>query len=266
MGDKNIKALLYVLFEYKNLWSRLPIYGQVYQEYIPQVKSGLADLGLPEMAIYMEQVTRICSLKEMLRFDASHNVSVHKPSPADKKPIGAGYMIVYANEQLHTIKDAPDGDLWPWIKKPGRDMGEIKYQRELHAILLAVKNGFFNVALSPISVNMDVLKSRSEFVNTQDLNLKTQTPTQILQDYKACMESYKGRVVGILPYKIMDLNIVPVEKEVGYTAKHAEAIDLAMDKVFELQKIEDMNDRQSRWMEMYGLVEEIIDVDFSGYS
>lgn len=240
----SVRALLYVLFEYKTLWSRIPVPGVVYRDYIPQVKSGLADLGIPDIAIYIEQVIRLCSLRQLRTDDGSCNGIHYKPYTATVQPIATGCMIVYADSRT------PQTDVW--LTDPGFDFGETGTGVNIHDLLLAIKTGVLNATLAPISINYSRLRARSEFARAQCLDGKQARLLPGIREKVATLER-SGRVVaGFLPFKVMDLNIVPVHKETGYTRRRSDVINAAMEKVFQLQKITNEAERWAAYNHMYG--------------
>ena len=239
---------LYVLFEYKNLWSRAPVHGRVYPEYIPQVKSGMADLGIPEMAVYIEQVVRICTIRQLRRRDSSHNTAIHRESPPGQLPVGYGYMLVCRDGPVDEVPNSTVQDL---VMNPGQDIGGVEHQGRLHDVLLAIKSGFLTAEIGPVSIDRDVLLDRSEFMRAQDLPFCSPSQADVLTAMRAHASSRGSAVLCVIPFKIMDLNIVPVQKEPGYTASHSGAIDSAMSKVQELQKIEDRDEMYTAYTNMY---------------
>lgn len=230
----------YVLFEYKSLWSRVPVYGKVFPDYIPQVKSGLADLVLPELAIYMENTVRICNLKQLKAADANYNTKVH----ANKSyvPLAHGYIIVRGREE-------------------NRDYGDIDTQMDLYQLLSDIKAGVLTIELGSIAICTAALLGKSQFLRAQEQKIKTISHAKMIEELRGKIADKKN-LAGVIPYKIMDTNIVPVEKEVGYTAKYSQEIDEAMDKVDELQKIEDIEERLNHFSRIYSTQSSPLDCDF----
>lgn len=237
-NNYNYFMLLITLFEFKCPFSRIIVSGTIPECYIPQVKSGLADLAVPDMALYAEGVIRLCSMRQ-LKNNEEHNVDIHKPT--GKKPLAMGVMVVYLEEMV----EPPSACMWKWLKEP-QDFGRLKSQFELNALLQAIKSGYYKVYHTPLALLGSEIVSRAPWFRAQKIRIPDEDPSKLIEVVKKM--NHPGQFIGLIPYKIVDLNVVPVEKTVGYTKQFEGEIQAALDKVRQLTAIPD---KAKRWEEYY---------------
>lgn len=248
---RKVMAYLKTLFEYKLLWSRKIVHGQVFNKYVPQVKSGLCDLGIPDIALYMEGVMRICKVGQMNK-TGDVNTSIHSPYGRDAHALALCYVLVTLPEESAGL-EPPHGYINKWLRAGENDFGGLETQGELNTLLLHIKKGYFRATFGRIAVFGDRLRERIPFLTDQKWQIPQDTPQSVFADYikrKSQIPSTE-RYIGILPLKILDLNIVPVHKEPGYTKGFETEITQCLEKCQRLCALDSINDRWSEFLQMY---------------
>lgn len=247
---KEFFMYLITLFEFKCPWSRMLVQGEIPKDYIPQVKSGMADLQIPDLALYTEGVFRICEFSDLVVGNKNINTQIHKPT--DQMPMVMGYMGLYMEELVEP------GEEFKWAFKSlcdsaPYDYGSVDSHTKLHDLLKLIKAKIVKVFHSPILATVE--QSRIQYLKGQKIpGIETKVDfAASIVSYEKWVDSKKYFNIGLLPWKLIDLNIKPIEKETGYTKKYEPEIHHCIKVVRELRDIKDLNDRIARYSEIYGL-------------
>lgn len=256
--DKPYEFFMFMttLFEFKCPYSRQIVPGEVYRDYIPQVKSGMCDLAIPEIALYIEGVFRISRFEELGNNPHVESWLHRDGNPRGLLPMAYGFIGFYMESP-----DVPDDDdawdVFNWIQSGEMDFAKLENPASLNRLLkFATKTGDVKRWQSAIQFQPQEL-SRCEYFRDQKIPIATTSvdmDEQLVAFYRHCR--LNGLLpLGILGIKLLDLNIVPVEKEPGYTKQFEPQIHTALEKINRLQQVEDPGDRELAYNELYGLAD-----------
>lgn len=245
------RTSLITLFEFKCPYSRLIKQGQIYPAYIPQVKSGLCDLGIPEIALYVEGVFRLCRFED-LGSNSRYETILHKRDPPAFRqllPMACGFIGFYM-----TRAQVFEGEefLLDWLTSGQMDFAKSDDSYDLHRLLKLVKSGEVEMWNSGNNIYQTEF-DRCPYFADQRVRIrdtKLDMDTELARFYRFVRER-KCHPLGIVSYKLMDINVVPVEKEVGYTKKFEPQIHDCLAKIDQLRQIEDEGERQAAWETMF---------------
>ena len=228
-GRKFVTDLI-TLFEYKCLYSRPVKQMQVHAPYVPQVLSGLCDIPIAEIALYTEAQFALCSLKSIYTDECwmpnSRNTEL-------REPLCRGFIGIYSEEE-----------------EPYVDYGE--QPQLLYKVMSNLKSNVYKASYSAIMYDGDF--NRCEFIKNQNKHIigsYVDFETEV-ERFRAYCNACGYYPVGILPYKLVDINIVPVEKKCNYTKQYEPAITDALKKVQMLLSVEDEDDRYELFQKLMG--------------
>jgi hypothetical protein len=242
---------LLTLFEFKCPLSRKIVKGEIYRDYIPQVLSGMSDLDIPEIALYIEGVFRI-SRFDMLGNNSHIETWLHKDgNPQNYRPMVYGFIGFYM--EAPEIPDDPDAEsLITFLQHGEVDFATLESPSLLSRLLKFTKTKDVKRWSSAMRFIGDEF-SRCEFFQQHKIptkNYEVDMDEQLVEFYKWCrLRGYMP--LGILGYKLLDINIVPIEKQHGYTKQYEDKIHSALEKIKILKNIEDPGERETVWREMY---------------
>lgn len=263
--DCNYKMKMITLFEYKCTFTREPICGEVYSDYIPQVLSGMADLGIPHICLYMESVFRVCRLEKLahnsyvenwLHANKSHRSWLFgNGNPYKQLPMCYGFMGLYIKD-INLISDDCDDVVYEWIKKGNVDFAKLNDSNKLNCLFKNIKNKNISVWNSE-KTYISKEWQRCPWMRSQKKGIADKyvdMDDQVVKFDLWCSEN-NYTILGILGYKLLDINVVPVEKQVGYTKQYEPQIKSAIDKVKYLKTFAEC-DRRLEYNKMYNIIDE----------
>lgn len=243
VGFKDVEGIvkyLITLFEYKCPFSRAIVYNEIPKHYIPQVKSGLSDIGIAPRAMYIETVIRTCSIGQLAVNDCSYNTAMHDTyravSPRTTEPIVKGFMLITS-----ASADAITGST---------DLGTLKTTSEFGELLQKIKNTVYSVHLSELQYSKTAVES-IDWLSGRTIDYKSVSWSKQFKKLSSGLPKTE-KVVGVLPFKIIDMNMVLVEKETGYTLKFKDKIEEFVEIVSMLNSIECVHTRKLEYNKIYG--------------
>lgn len=241
-----------ILFEIKCVFSRVLKKGVIYKPYIPQIMSGMCDIPIIEQGMYGEFVFKICSLnvlttnpfmskseaKTTLGIDGlGFNESFHMTSGNyfDYKPVAVGCMIF--NADITTINDVTpviNNTICKFDGKSVIDIGSYSDENIVYNLFGIIKHYELD---TQIFLNMDVNDPNEFYKKLSEWSIEV----------SANNKSKKLRKLFILPFKLMDTNIVHVKKQDNYTLQYKELIEDALGMVDKFMKISNFEERKAAW-------------------
>lgn len=266
-NDKDYNFFMYflTLFEFKCPWSREIVQGEVYPDYIPQVLSGMCDLGLPEIALYIEGVFRISRFEELGNnphvedwlhvSSSSKSWLAHSGNPRAQLPMCYGFLGFYMEEAL--IPDESGWLLLDWISNGNIDFAKLESQGQLNLLFKWVRQGLVKTWGSEIVFQRREW-ARCRWFADQRIPIRdhhVDMDSEAVAFHRWCLDG--NRIpLGIMGWKLLDINAVPVEKQTGYTKQYEHQITSALEKVSRLKAIEDPAERLIEYNRMYDIKEE----------
>lgn len=191
------------MFEIKNTVSRAIVHGEIFKKYVPQVKGGLCDIEIAERALYVETATKICTREfEIAKF---------QQIPAEYKTLARGFIAIWSDVETDYSNI---------------DFGEMD-KTTISIIMNRIHTGQYTSWLSPM-----------EIFGINGCNIECDLEKSHKQIEEYC-EQAKKYYVGTISYVIIDINIVQVEPEPGYTKQYYEQIKEINHQVSEFMKLEE---------------------------
>jgi len=202
------------LFEFKCPHSRIPSI-EIPDHYRPQITIGMNIIDIMEVGIFIQAVFRRCNFTD-LKYNSLHNGFGHfKRASVEGNPIESGFMVMYCEDKNYA------NDLTEYLHTDHRnskingiiDIGSM-YDSEM----------FEEIMLSCVSkkIKIDYLFRNKYEPNIFNSDGMTQAFYNISLQHRAnkalsqAIGKYGETIIGILPYKLLDVYITPVIKESDY--------------------------------------------------
>jgi len=265
MLENGVQVLRTVLFEFKTMWSRIPVQSVVYKTYIPQVKSGLADIPMMELGLYSEAFTRICPWEDLMNPSSiNYNVDIHGDNMPYKNILIDGFIVFYFKGDYSSLDDEEMDFISYLTDKINTefDWGVDGYRGLFYKLLMLAKFKKIEMFTSPCRTypkNFD----RVNWVKEQ----KRQVP-KLNTDLSKCLNAVKKYVIdqqyeylGVVPWKMYEINIVTVDKEVGYTKQYEKEIHETLEAAKKLNNIDDIVQREAEYNKVYLGIVDVEDID-----
>lgn len=244
-----------ILFEFKCLYSRIPEHGKVYENYLPQILSGLSDIPIFDQCVYIEHVFRLCPMKNLSLEDKTMNEYFHSVK-VDDYPFACGLMGIYydCKKQIPELNDYEESYLDRLNNVSYIDFGSMRTKDDIGMfsfVTKMMKNKYFNTWLSPMELDAKKFTDEIEFI---DENFKFR---DLVTDHKKNLKQFKKwcdrkdyKCIGYIPWKLYDYNAVIVDKVPDYTLKYIDKIEKCMSIVESLNKISDIDERERKFREI----------------
>lgn len=253
---------LTTLFEYKCPFTREIRPGEIYADYIPQVLSGMSDLAIPEIALYVEGVFRISRFEELantahvedwLHCSANPRSWLHRSgNPRGQLPMCYGFLAFYMRDAV--VPEDAAFQVAEWIRHGNVDFAKLENPAALNTLLRCVRQGLIETWQSAITYQPREWR-RCDWFAAQRIPVHARhvdMDREAIRFQRECID--RGHIpLGILGYKLLDLNVVPIEKEPGYTKKYEAEITGALARVQALKQIEDPGMRMLEYNRIYGI-------------
>lgn len=204
------------LFEFKCPHSRIPS-NEIPIHYKPQITIGMNIIDIMEVGVFIQAVYRRCSFAD-IKYNSLHNGFGHfKRAEVTGNPLEVGFMVMYSDDESYA------NDLTEYLQADKRtqligdheiiDIGSIYDADAFEEIMMSCVS-------KQIKIDYIFRQKYSDRVFTDDG--MTQAFYNISLQYRAtttlnqAIEKYGNTIIGILPYKLLDIYITPVQKEPEY--------------------------------------------------
>jgi hypothetical protein len=248
------------LFEFKIVYSREIKHGQVFPAYVPQIMSGMSDLQIPELCIYCEGNLRMAEFEDLDNTPSCIRWLQPKPNPHQLTPISYGFLGLYCDVKNPTVAEDYQLLLNSWLEESHDkhkliDFAKLGDQKQLNALFQLIKSGDVKVWSSQRYYSSQrFLELKTNWLRRQRRYPPDQTVDMDTELIKFFREGPPTRArIGIIGFKLFDLNIVTVQKDPQYTLKYKELI---VETVQNIKKIkatcgDDMDKRELMLEELY---------------
>lgn len=212
--DKSEREFL-TLFEFKCPHSRIPSH-EIPIHYRPQITIGMNIIDIMEVGIFIQAVYRRCSFLD-IKYNCLHNGYGHfKRAEVTGNPIEVGFMVMYCTDESYA------DDLIEYLQADKRtqlvnddiiDIGSIYDSEAFEEIMMSCVSKkikidyFFRSKYTQRVFGADGMTQA--FYNS---SLQYRASTAL----NGAVDKYKNSIIGILPYKLLDVYITPVQKEHSY--------------------------------------------------
>ena len=211
---KKLPSSCFVLFEYKNPFSRIPD-GKIPGHYMTQVQTGLNDLVDTDIGIFIDMVIRCCSLDD-LDWNNKYNKAYFNDPIEFGTPTAIGFIGIAEKipEDLDDMDSETLDENFDYTKHEyhqsdifERDIGEdyIDFGQTTDQNFDIMASGVVNKKYIPFYT----LPTPGEF--------KFYT---WLKKFDQFCEENGYRQIGLMPYKVFDAPIVSLEKDTNFITEH----------------------------------------------
>jgi restriction endonuclease Mrr len=172
-------------------------------------------IDIMEIGIFIQAVYRRCIFDD-IKYNSDHNGYGHfKRASMEGNALETGFMIMYCDDKNYS------NDLVEYLRSDHRnklinnivDIGSMYDSEVFEEIMLACVSKkikidyFFRYKYTDRVFNSDGMTQA--FYN---ISLQHRAKKALLQS----IEKYSDTIIGILPYKLLDVYITPVQKEINY--------------------------------------------------
>lgn len=245
-----------VLFEFKAPFSSKLI-GSIPKHYKAQIQDGLSVIKHAKKAIYISSIYRVCGETDFA-YNTKYNTKFHSFDKNKKwKPsrlLGLGIIIVYQNKkdrELDIDHDFDFGNIDSYINPLNNnvviDYGDSNDEqlKDIYSkISDRTENKTMNALYSDIFIiyenlaEIDYVRQSGMMCDYVDEVEKTKEIKEFLETEKnnlfKKLEKKNNAVVGIIPYKIFECDIIIEERDADYEKKIGDALSKVMPVINEI--------------------------------
>lgn len=198
-----------VLFEFKCPHSRIPD-GEVPDYYITQPLTGMNIIDICEVSIFIEAIYRRCAFYD-LQYNTKHVAYGHyNRTKLTNPPIEYGFMVIYTDTMNPEIESLLNTISTSGTKKAKHvyDLGTL-YDKDIFDLVLekCVRGELQIDYAFHKQYNPTVFNSYTYIIEQYNKASYYQATKEL--EYQKQMRPY---IIGILPYKLMDIYINPIYK------------------------------------------------------
>jgi len=212
---EQLPASCFVLFEYKNPFSRIPN-GEIPGHYMVQLQTGLNDIAPTDIGIFVDMVVRRCSLND-LDWTPNYDTSYYNDPIKFKRPEFIGFIgmaeTIYEDETDEHFDVENIGDHATVICPTETD-----FKLGPDECMDCISFGDTSEYNFDIMAGRVVSKRYKTFYPTlEDGDFKFYT--WYLKFLEFCQEN-KLKPIGIMPYKIFRTTVVALPKDTKFIKSH----------------------------------------------
>ncbi len=249
----HFRMRLLALFEFKCLYSREIKPGVVFPAYLPQVLSGMSDIPVVDVALYTEAVFRICEFGMLGNNPDCIEWLQKNPNPKRYCPMTYGFVGFYMRHAEIPEDDREAEILLEWAASGGeQDFAKLGAWYLLNRLLKYVKQGIVSVWYSQQTFQSTELRRCPWFerqqIQTPDIEIDMDSE---LATFQRLTRRRRWLPLGVLGYKLLDVNVVTVEKQPGYTKQYAGLINDALQKIQRLKNVVEDADRRREYYRLF---------------
>jgi hypothetical protein len=265
IGGEYIERYEYltILFEFKSPYSGIPN-GKIAKYYVPQVMTGMCSIPIADLALFVNNMFRKCSLKN---FDYTVNYDKYFHNKDEGKvvveePLAIGLIFIYFKDEtrkkfLEKYSPDPesdsdeesdsDGDMAPMdydaisgstktsdqevidglLAQKVQDFGKSNYYA-FDQIMKLFDEGLVDVHYcEPLVVQKNL--DQVEFLQIQSTP-KEQNLELELVEYKKQIQNFDG-LVGYIPYKLFKSDIIIKNRDPNYLKPHKEKVMAVINQI-----------------------------------
>ncbi len=201
------------LFEFKCPHSRIPD-NNIPEYYIPQIMAGMNIINIMETGLFIQAVFRKCLFRD-ISYNKNYIEFGHfKKLSIDNNPLETGFMVMY-NDDPEYVKELIE---------------YIRYDRRVSLIdgiidISSIYGDIFNDIIKDCidkKIKIDYTFRQKYIQDVFEYDGMKQAFYNISIQYRAKKElnrainKYKDNIIGIMPYKLLNVYITPVVKNHSY--------------------------------------------------
>ena len=250
---------LIILFEFKCPYKRVPHLTEVPEYYLPQPLLGMEIINICEIGIFIEAIYRFCSFDD-LQYNNKYNTRYHNDKELfTDNPIYYGFILVTYN--IDILDNNDEGDFLDQLESTNqsirdienylyrnndinininnkiiKDLGKLQNTWLLNQIIEhIIQRKQFNYHFLSHDINhkfdKDIFQKDELIKNVYNYGIRYSAKNEINKIINNLPENEK--IIGVLPYKLFNLYIKPVNKQVNFIT---DKVQQDVDKVINIIK------------------------------
>jgi hypothetical protein len=211
------------LFEYKCPTTRVIKQGIVPPHYIPQIMSGMSDIPIIDNGLFIECSFRMSNLQSLIADKPIDNIDLHKLD--DKKSMCSFVLGIYLKEvdKIDELKEL-SSTMCELLSNGPRDISNILDKQDINLLFQYVRKGVIGVWYGNLNMVSDELNRCDYLKKHPPLGMdRVDMYNEVKTYFKYCKDNSIHNI-GILGFRLVDLNIVNLEKDADYTTRYTELI------------------------------------------
>jgi hypothetical protein len=262
---------LITIVEYKSPSRYIPIQNKIPPQYVDQINSGLSDVAIAEIGLFIEFAFRLAPISSLSKGNTEYNRDYHDFKKVDNLGDTPGDPLVWGIMGLYITTLDPEGDELPsdvdmdqvdkiihklvsMASKKIMDLCSLNYH-EIVLLYKLMKSQYIKIWHFPLHTDNDALYNNVDYIRYHNVPLITASTTPIAWHFKQMtkhVKSLDGYSLGFFGWKTFKFNIVPVAKDPQYTAQYKPQIDDFCEKLDHLRSFsEDQDTMIEKFQEMF---------------
>lgn len=261
-GSDIIKAhgtkQLITILEYKSPSRYIPIQNKIPPQYVDQINSGLSDVDIAEIGLFIEYAFRLAPITSLVKGNSEFNREYHDHNSPDNLGDSPGNPLVWGIMGLYITSFDPVGEELPKDEDMYKidslihklislstsqimDLSSLQYW-EVVLLYKLMKSKFIKIWHFPLHTDNEELYKRVDFIRNQKIPLVTASTTPIKWHFNKMnkhVKSIDGHILGYFGWKTFEINIVPVEKQPKYTMQYEPEVNSFCEKLDYLRQYMD---------------------------
>jgi hypothetical protein len=216
------KKELIVLFEFKNPFMRVIKKNEIPIHYINQPRLGLEVINICEVSIFIESVFRFCSYNDIVSNNININNKYNRFYHFDKikfndEPISYGAFSIYydkSNNNTHLLDIL--NNLVEYFNTNNIhefDLSNIKNKYIINKIMENIIDyKDLKIIYNDIIINTNIYNLDNDIYFYQKYNNIKKFQNDIKQSKETILNNSNLEYLGIMSFKMLDINIIPIYK------------------------------------------------------
>jgi hypothetical protein len=207
-GLNNEESDFLVLFEFKCPHSRIPTLD-VPEYYLPQVKIGMNIINFLEVGLFMQGIYRRCTVNDIQYNNKHNNYGHYNKIRLENNPIEYGYLLLHTeNLSLYEYIINMIAKTNTTVFQNIYDIGSL-YDKDVFEQILeyCVSKDILIDYSYNLPYNQSVFNENSYMQSMYNISLKRRIRLSVIDQ-----KNKYNNIIGIIPYKLMDMFITPIKK------------------------------------------------------
>jgi hypothetical protein len=252
-NDEIDKKEILILFEFKNPFMRVIKLNEIPIYYINQPKLGMEVIDICEASIFIESVFRFCSYNDIISQKNNSNITNkynrfyhYDKQPYTKDPLCFGSFSLYYNKD-NSSKHLSDiiTSLVHYKNNNNNihhyDLSAIKDKSIINKIMEnMIDYKDLKVIYHDLCINTN-MNYKSDIHYFNKYNNQNKFKCQIVNHKEKIMSDDNLEYLGIMSFKMMDININPIFKSNPLNENVLTKIDKIINVIRECNKVDDIN-------------------------
>lgn len=246
---QNNKELI-ILFEFKNPYMRVIQPDQIPIYYINQPKLGMEVIDICELSIFIESIFRFCSYNDINTTNNSISYKYNRFYHFDKKPYFndplcfGSFSVYYDKNNISKHLQNLLNDLVCYMNNNNihqYDLSNIKDKKIINKIMENIIDyKDLKIIYHDICINSNIYQN-SDIYYFNKYNNVNKYKSQIITNKQNIMNDNNLEYLGIMSFKMLDINIKPIFKENPLNNQILSNISDIINIIKECNKVDDIS-------------------------